>query len=110
MTRSRSPALRTLPSSTWVTPSRWPIARTSAAVLRNWNDEVRAATRRPATQQRALRISSATPSQKYSWSRPGERSLNGRTAIDAVAAGSGAAAARGAASASRSKARSAADW
>src|SRR6185437_2811833 len=30
----------------------------------------------------ALRISSATPSEKYSWSRAGDRSTNGNTAMD----------------------------
>ena len=91
-TRSRSPARRTLPSRTAPTPSRSPIARTSAPEARNWNEEVREATRTPRMRARAAISSSARPSQKYSWSRAGLRSANGRTAIEGAFVSSGDAA------------------
>ena len=83
--RTRSPALRTLPSSTAPTPSARPISRTSAARPLNWNDEVREAMRRSRMQHSELMISSAMPSQKYSWSRPGLMSTNGRMATESGA-------------------------
>ena len=63
--RSRLSDLRTLPSSSVLTLSRRPISRGSVAA-RNWKAAVRDATRRRFTRARALMISSAMPSQKYS--------------------------------------------
>ena len=80
--RTRSSERRTLPSSTAVTPSERPISRTSAARPLNWKDEVREATCNPRTQHSALMISSAMPSQKYSWSRAALMSAKGRIATD----------------------------
>src|SRR5688500_4671608 len=48
------------------------------------NDEVRDAILRPLTQHSALMISSAMPSQKYSWSCSGLMSRNGRMATDSA--------------------------
>ncbi len=64
VTRTRSPALRTLPSRRVVTPSARLISRVSIALPLNWNDELRAATRRPEMPPKALSSSSAIPSQK----------------------------------------------
>src|SRR5204862_388456 len=80
-TRSRLPAVRTLPSRTWVTDSR---RATSASSLPSWrarNAEVRDATRTPGTRTSAFMISSAIPSQRYSWSFSGPMSAKGSTAI-----------------------------
>ncbi len=66
------------------TPSLRPIVFTSLAWDLNWNDDERAATWRSRMRVRALRISSATPSQKYAWSFSGLRSRNGRTAIEGI--------------------------
>ena len=62
--RSRSPALRTLPSSTDPTPSWRPISRTSASRPLNANDELWATTRSSGTFVRPLISSSDRPSQK----------------------------------------------
>ena len=83
---SRSCPLRTLPSSSDCTPSRRPMSRTSSARFLNANVEVRAATRNPGTCVSSLMISSAMPSQKYSWSCSGLMSTNGNTATDGSAA------------------------
>src|SRR6266849_5879936 len=80
--RSRFPALRTLPSSTVATLSFDPTSARSIAGPRNANDEVRAATRKPGSWVRALMISSAMPSLKYSNSGSPLRFANGKTAID----------------------------
>ena len=89
-TRTRSPALRTLPSSTARTESSRATSRLSTARSLNWKDPERDATRNPRTPASALMISSAAPSQKYPWSRPGLMSANASTATD----GSEAAASR----------------
>ena len=49
------------------------------------NDDVRPATFRPLTRASAFRISSAMPSEKYSWSLDGLKSANGSTAMDGLA-------------------------
>src|SRR5687767_14211777 len=85
VTRIRSPARRTLPSRTLVTPSACAMRRTSSFLPLNENAEVRAITFRPSTCASALMISSARPSPKYSFSRSALRLANGSTAIDAVA-------------------------
>src|SRR6516164_3964897 len=64
--RTRSPARRTLPSSTVVTFSFSPIVRRSTLLPLKEKADVRAATRRPASPVRAFRISSAIPSQNQS--------------------------------------------
>ena len=64
----RSPALRTLPSSTWLTPSASAIRRMSVFCPLNANADVRAITFRPGICASALMISSARPSLKYSLS------------------------------------------
>jgi hypothetical protein len=84
--RSRSPAVRTLPSSTVATPSRDPTASRPDVAFRNWNDALRAATRRPATCVSAVMSSSAMPSQSQPWSpawlEPGDAVRRGRRADD----------------------------
>ena len=62
----------------------------------NQKEEVRPGTRRPSTCARAFRISSATPSAKYSWSLPGLMSAKGRTAIEGGTAGAAGPACRSA--------------
>ena len=84
VTRIRSPARRTLPSSTLVTPSACAMWRTSSFLPLNENADVRAITFSPSTCASALMISSARPSPKYSFSRSALRLANGSTAIDAA--------------------------
>ena len=62
VTRSRLPAVRTLPSSTDATCKTSPTVRTSFPL--SWNADARAATRRPSIPLRPLINSSAIPSQK----------------------------------------------
>ena len=81
LTRSRSSSLRTLPSNSVDTPNAAVITRTSAGLPLNWNEELRAATRSPATVQSASMISSAIPSHIQSWSLAGLRSAKGSTAM-----------------------------
>ena len=50
----------------------------------NENEEVRPMTRSPSTCVSAFKISSAIPSEKYSWSLPGLMSAKGSTAIEGV--------------------------
>src|SRR4029453_14017319 len=64
MTRTRVPALRTLPSSTWRTSSRRAMSVTSSDLPLNENDELRAATRRPSICPSALMISSEMASER----------------------------------------------
>ncbi len=84
--RTLLPCLRTEPSRRFATPN------VSAMVRRSWflplkeNDDVRPATFRPFTRASAFRISSAMPSEKYSWSFDGLKSANANTAMDGVAA------------------------
>ena len=82
MTRSRSPALRTLPSSRVLTWSLRPISRVSREVPRKRKEDVREATRSPSMRLRAAITSSAMPSQKYSWSFSWLMSANGSTATE----------------------------
>jgi hypothetical protein len=49
----------------------------------NANDEVRPDTLSPSIPARRFRISSESPSPKYSWSRSALMSTNGRTAMEA---------------------------
>ncbi|MFN8093848.1 MAG: hypothetical protein U0599_16825 [Vicinamibacteria bacterium] len=93
MTRSRLPAVRTLPSRTWPTASARAIEATSWPSRCARKAEAREATRIPSTRTSAFMISSAIPSQRYAWSRRGLMSENGSTAI-ATASGSRASAAR----------------
>jgi hypothetical protein len=65
------------------TPRFSPSERRSSAALRNDNVEVWAATCNPGSWVRALRISSAMPSQNQSWFFSSLRSVNGSTAIEA---------------------------
>src|SRR5712692_8495617 len=84
--RTWLPSLRTLPSRMVPTLSFSPMLRRSSLLPLNENDEVRPATRRPSTWASASRISSATPSEKYSWSFAGLMSANGSTAMDGATA------------------------
>ena len=79
--RIRFPTLRTLPSSTEVTPSFSPISRTSACLPLKAKEEVREATCTPGTLASALMISSVIPSLKYSFSGSALMLVSGRTAI-----------------------------
>ncbi|MFT3912671.1 MAG: hypothetical protein QM704_00890 [Anaeromyxobacteraceae bacterium] len=80
--RTLFPWRRTEPSRTFATPSALPMVRRSSFLPLNWKDEVRPATRRPFTRASASRISSAMPSEKYSWSLAGLRSAKASTATD----------------------------
>ena len=80
--RSSSPDFRTLPSSTALTFSCWPICRMSVAFPLNAKADVRATIRRLGTRLSASMISSVKPSLKYSWSFCGLRSRKGSTATD----------------------------
>jgi hypothetical protein len=80
--RARLPALRTLPSSTVATPNSWPMTRRSSVLPLNEKEDVLPDTRSPSIWASALSTSSATPSEKYSWSFPGLMSTKGSTAID----------------------------
>jgi hypothetical protein len=87
--RTRFPTLRTLPSSTEVTPSFSPICRTSTSLPLKAKEEVREATWMPGTLARALMISSVIPSLKYSFSGSALMLARGRTAIALRAAAAG---------------------
>jgi hypothetical protein len=80
--RTVSACLRTPPSSSVATLSRRPISRTSSCLPLNANDELRAVTRSPGTRASWLRISSASPSEKYSLDGSSLRLANGSTAIE----------------------------
>ena len=82
VTRMRSPARRTLPSSTFVTPSASAMPRTSSFLPLNAKADVRAITLSPGIRVSSLMISSARPSLKYSFSLSALKLANGRTAID----------------------------
>src|SRR6056297_125569 len=80
--RTRSPARRTLPSSTVLTPS---VAATSGMPTDfplKMNDEVREATRNCGSLTSRFRISSAMPSLKYSFSLSPLMFMKGSTAMD----------------------------
>ena len=85
--RTRFPTLRTLPSSTELTPSFSPICRTSTSLPLKAKEEVREATCMPGTLARALMISSVMPSLKYSFSGSALMLASGRTAMALRAAG-----------------------
>ena len=92
--RRRFPALRTLPSSTVLTPSFWPISSTTIVFPFNAKTVVRAGTFSPCTFARALISSSVILSLKYSLSGSELMLTKGRMAIEALLAEAGAAAAR----------------
>src|SRR5688500_5040949 len=85
--RSRSPALRTLPSRTVPTLSWRPISLTLSLFPLKAKAEVRAATRSPSTLVRAVMISSVIPSEKYSFAPSGLMFTKGRTAMDVARGG-----------------------
>ena len=85
--RRRSPALRTVPSSTTETPSSAPTARTSSGLPLRANTEVRDETRRPEILASASISSSVIPSLRYSLSVSGLAFTNGSTAMDRVIVG-----------------------
>ena len=87
--RTRFPTLRTLPSSTELTPSFSPICRTSTSLPLKAKEEVREATCMPGTLARALMISSVMPSLKYSFSGSALMLASGRTAMALRAARGG---------------------
>jgi hypothetical protein len=75
------PEVLTLPSRMWLTESARAIVGRSFPSRAARNAEALAATRIPGTRTSAFMISSAIPSQRYSWSFAGLRSSKGRTAI-----------------------------
>jgi len=79
--RTRFPTLRTLPSSTELTPSFSPISRMSTSFPLKVKEEVREATWMPGTLASALMISSVMPSLKYSFSGSALRLASGSTAM-----------------------------
>ena len=85
--RSRSPDLRTVPSSTTLEPSSAPTARTSSDFPLSAKTDVRDDTRSPAIFASASISSSVMPSLRYSFSTSGLALTNGSTAIDRVLAG-----------------------
>ena len=82
MTRTRLAERRTLPWSTLLTFRRAAISLIWTALPLNENDEVWAATFKPATWLRAFKISSASPSLEYSFSLFALKLAKGRTAMD----------------------------
>ena len=83
--RTRSPAFRTLPSRTVLTPSASPISLTFVFFPLKENADVRAATFRLSIFVRAFNNSSANPSQKNSFSGSELMLTNGSTAIEFAA-------------------------
>ncbi len=90
MIRSLLPILRTLPSSTVDTLSFLPISPMSSFLPLKANEEVRDATRSAWIFDRALMISSAMPSVKYSFSGSLLMLAKGSTATDFAAETTGA--------------------
>src|SRR5258705_12740196 len=82
--RSRLPDFLTLPSSTLLTCRARPISSTLAFLDLNENEDVRAATFKFSIFASALSSSSASPSQKYSFSGSVLMFANGSTAIEGV--------------------------
>src|SRR6266404_5988336 len=82
--RSRLPDFLTLPSSTLLTCRARPILSTLAFLALNENEDVRAATFKFSIFASALSSSSASPSQKYSFSGSALMFANGSTAIEGV--------------------------
>src|SRR4051794_22305309 len=80
--RTRLPSWRTLPSSTVRTLSFRAISAILACLPLKENDEVRAATRRLEVLARSLRISSESPSPRYSFAGSPLMLTNGITATD----------------------------
>src|SRR5712671_1705855 len=80
--RSRLPDFLTLPSSTLLTCRAQPISSTLTFLPLNENEEVRAATFKFSIFASALSSSSASPSQKYSFSGSVLMFANGSTAIE----------------------------
>ena len=80
--RTRSPACRTLPSSTVVAPSRLPISFRVCCRCLNGMTEVREITWRARIFDRCAMTSSVIPSAKYSFSGSALRLRNGSTAMD----------------------------
>src|SRR3972149_6237331 len=85
--RTRSPARRTLPSRTCVTPKRFPTSRTSTGLPLYVKVELRAITSRPESLDRSVMMSSVMPSLKYSCSASPLMFWNGGTARDEDSAG-----------------------
>ncbi len=83
VTRTRLPALRTLPSRTYITSRISAIRRMSSCFPLNANADVRAMTFNPGVCASRLMISSARPSPKYSFSGSALRFVKDSTAIDA---------------------------
>src|SRR6267378_639144 len=83
--RSRLPDFLTLPSSTLLTCRARPISSTLTFLALNENEDVRAATFKFSIFASALSSSSASPSQKYSFSGSVLMFANGSTAIEGVA-------------------------
>ena len=86
--RNLSPDFCTVPSTTAPTPSCVPRSRMSMSAARARNDAVLDATRKPSSLDNAPINSSAIPSHRYPWSRPGLMSANGSTATDGQLASS----------------------
>src|SRR5262245_47601713 len=80
----RSLVLRTLPSSTYRTPSSRPTCLTSTARFLYVKLELRAITNNHRSRQRALVMSSTIPSAKYSCSRSPLMFWNGKIAIEGL--------------------------
>ena len=82
--RTRVPALRTLPSSRYRTPSSRPISFTFTARPLYVKLELRATTNSHLMRESPVMMSSTIPSAKYSWSWSPDRFANGSTATDAL--------------------------
>src|SRR6185436_8908088 len=82
--RNRLPDFLTLPSSIVLTCRASPISSTLTLLPLNENEDVRAATFKSSIFVSAFRSSSASPSQKNSFSGSALMLTNGRTAIEGV--------------------------
>ncbi len=94
--RTRPPALRTLPSSTWLTPSCLATWGTSTDLPLKVKAVLRATTDRAETLDRSVMMSSLMPSLKYSCSASPLMLANGRTQTDSLRAAGAAVGAPGA--------------
>src|ERR1700722_2464345 len=88
--RTRFAALRTLPSSTYRTPSSRPTSFTSTARPLYVKLELRAITNSQRMRDKAVMMSSATPSVKYSCSMSPLRFRKGSAAIEGPSGRAGA--------------------
>ena len=79
--RTRFPARRTLPSTTYPAPSVRPTSRTSTLCPRNENEEFRAITMSSLKRDNSVITSSVMPSLKYTCSGSPLMFSNGKTAI-----------------------------